>query len=53
MVYLDGSGIWILMGRLEWGRFWRPRALSDHGLAIAIKPEPLVMLLSGVDPISS
>jgi transposase len=52
MVYWDGSGIWILMRRLGGGRFCRPHALSDHGPAIAIKPEALVMLLSGVDLIS-
>ena len=49
MLYWDGSGIWILMKRLERGRFCRPRALSDHGPAIAIKPEALEMLLSGID----
>lgn len=49
MLYWDGSGLWILMKRLERGRFCRPRSASDSGPSIAIKPEALEMLLSGIE----
>lgn len=49
MLYWDGSGLWILMKRLERGRFCRPGALCAGGEKLALKPEALEMLLSGVD----
>ena len=47
--YWDGSGLWILAKRLERGRFCRPRGLSEGDTKLALKPEALEMLLSGVD----
>jgi hypothetical protein len=35
--------------RLERGRFCRPRGLSEGDTKLALKPEALEMLLSGVD----
>jgi len=49
MLYWDGSGIWILMKRLEKGRFFRPRGLSSDTTKLALKPEALEMILSGID----
>lgn len=49
LLYWDGSGLWILAKRLERGRFCRPRGLSQGDTKLALKPEALEMLLSGVD----
>lgn len=49
MLYWDGSGLWILMKRLERGRFCRPRGLQEGDTKLAIRPEALEMLLSGID----
>jgi transposase len=49
MLYWDGSGLWILMKRLERGRFCRPQALSGGEEKLTLKPEALEMLLSGID----
>ncbi len=49
LLYWDGSGLWILAKRLERGRFCRPRGLSEGDAKLALKPEALEMLLSGVD----
>jgi transposase len=49
LLYWDGTGIWILAKRLKRGRFCRPRPLMDGEFKIALKPEALEMLLSGID----
>jgi transposase len=49
MLYWDGSGLWILAKRLEQGRFCHPRALAGEKNKLALKPEALEMLLSGID----
>ena len=49
LLYWDGPGIWILAKRLERGRFRRPRPATDGEFKIALKPEALEMLLSGID----
>jgi transposase len=49
ILYWDGTGIWILAKRLERGRFCRPRPINDGEFKIALKPEALEMLLSGID----
>lgn len=49
LLYWDGTGIWILAKRLEKGRFFRPRPLTEGEFKIALKPEALEMLLSGID----
>jgi transposase len=49
LLYWDGTGIWILAKRLERGRFCRPRPLTDGEFKLALKPEALEMLLSGID----
>jgi transposase len=49
LLYWDGTGIWILAKRLERGRFCRPRPITEGESKIALKPEALEMLLSGID----
>ena len=49
LLYWDGTGLWILAKRLERGRFCHPRTLSGKNGKLALKPEALEMLLSGID----
>lgn len=49
MLYWDGTGLWILMKRLERGRFARPKPNDQTKAKIHLKPEALEMLLSGID----
>ncbi len=49
LLYWDGSGLWIMTKRLERGKFCRPRAAAHGEAKLALKPEALEMLLSGID----
>ena len=49
LLYWDGSGLWICAKRLERGRFCHPRSLVGDKAKVALKPEALEMLLSGID----
>ncbi|YCM43254.1 IS66 family insertion sequence element accessory protein TnpB (plasmid) [Verrucomicrobiaceae bacterium 227] len=49
MLYWDGTGLWILMKRLERGVFARPKSDDNTKAKIHLKPEALEMLLSGID----
>jgi transposase len=49
LLFWDGTGLWIFAKRLERGRFCHPKGLRAKGGKLAIKPEALEMLLSGID----
>jgi len=49
MLYWDGTGLWILMKRLERGCFARPKPDDQTKAKLHLKPEALEMLLSGID----
>jgi len=42
----DGSGLWVCAKRLEKGRFHWP---TGEGTSVAMRPEELAMLVSGLD----
>ena len=47
-LYFDGTGMWVMIKRLEQGRFtWPKGAGPDEKLELA--PEALALLLDGVD----
>ena len=49
LLYWDGTGLWVMAKRLEQGRFSRPQGLKARSTKLALKPEALEMLLSGID----
>ncbi len=49
LLYWDGTGLWVMAKRLERGRFSRPQGLKAKSTKLALKPEALEILLSGID----
>jgi transposase len=49
VLYWDGTGLWVMTKRLEKGTFNWPRGSEIKDGKLALTPEALAMLLSGVD----
>ncbi len=49
IIYWDGSGLWLLIKRLEKGTFAWPQAAQCEGVKLKLAPEALAMLTDGID----
>jgi len=47
-LYFDGTGMWVMIKRLEEGRFTWPKGVGGNG-KLDLAPEALSLLLDGVD----
>lgn len=45
----DGTGLWLLIKRLEKGTFSWPRTIDPGAVKLKLTPEALVMLTDGMD----
>lgn len=49
MLYFDGTGLWLLVKRLEQGTFSWPKAIAPQTTKLKLVPEALAMLTDGID----
>lgn len=49
MLYWDGTGMWVLMKRLERGTFSWPKPSESGAVKLRLAPEALALLTDGVD----
>ena len=49
MLYWDGTGLWLLIKRLEQGTFTWPKAVEAQAVKLKLAPEALAMLTDGID----
>ncbi|QBG46010.1 transposase [Verrucomicrobia bacterium S94] len=48
-LYWDGTGMWVMIKRLEQGRFTWPKGVTGDDKKLELAPESLSLLLDGVD----
>ena len=49
VLYWDGTGLWLLMKRLEKGTFSWPKGSQIEGVKLRLAPEAFAMLTDGID----
>ena len=49
VLYWDGSGLWVLIKRLEKGTFAWPKPGQVSGVKLKLAPEAFAMLTDGID----
>jgi transposase len=49
VLYWDGTGLWVMIKRLEQGTFSWPQGVDVEGGKLPLSPEALGLLLDGVD----
>lgn len=49
ILYWDGTGMWLMLKRLEQGAFFWPRAAQEGQVKIELAPEAFAMLTDGID----
>ena len=49
VLYWDGTGMWLMVKRLEQGTFFWPRAADAHQAKLQLTPEAFAMLTDGID----
>ena len=49
ILYWDGTGLWVMIKRLEQGTFSWPKGIEVQNGKLQLSPEALALLLDGVD----